>query len=141
MSDRPEAGLEAGPEQIRYASILEKGMYIGLLILFITFAIYALGILKPYIPREQIANYWTTNVHEYLHHANIKTGWHWIGMLNYGDFINFIGIAFLAGTTIICFLSIIPIFLKNNDKSYAVFAFLEVVILGLAASGILAVGH
>ncbi|MBW2345110.1 MAG: DUF1634 domain-containing protein [Deltaproteobacteria bacterium] len=141
MSERTEAGLEAAPEQVRYASILEKGMYIGLLILFITFAIYALGILKPYIPREQIANYWNTNVHDYLHHANIKTGWHWVGMLNYGDFINFIGIAFLAGTTIICYLSIIPILLKNNDKVYAGLALVEVVILSLAASGILAVGH
>jgi hypothetical protein len=141
MSERAEPGLEAGPEQVRYASVLEKGMYIGLLILFITFAIYALGILKPYIPRNQISNFWTTNVHEYLQHTNIKTGWHWVGMLNYGDFINFIGIAFLAGTTIICYLSIIPILLKNNDKVYAGLALVEVVILSLAASGILTVGH
>jgi hypothetical protein len=136
MSDK----LRANPEQVLYASILEKGMYLGLLILFVTFTIYALGILKPYIPRAEIENYWTTNVHDYLQNANIQTGWQWLGMLNYGDFLNFIGIALLAGITIICFLSIIPTLLKNNDKLYAFFAFLQAAILTFAASGILAVG-
>lgn len=141
MTESTEAKLKASPEQIRYAAILEIGMYIGLLVLFITFAIYALGIMEPYIPLDKISGYWSSNVHDYLRHANIKGGWHWLGMLKYGDFINFIGIAILAGVTIICYLAIIPILLKNNDRAYAVLAFLEAVILGLAASGILAIGH
>jgi hypothetical protein len=140
MADQHETQLEAGPEQILYASILAKGMYLGILILFITFALYALGIMKPYIPRAEISQYWTMNVHDYLHHANIEPGWAWLGMLKYGDFINFIGIAFLAGVTIMCYLSIIPVLLKNNDKVYALLALLEALILSLAASGILAVG-
>lgn len=141
MADRLEAKLEAGPEQVRYASILEKGMYVGLLILFITFAIYALRIMKPYIPLNNISGYWSMNVHDYLEHAHIGTGWSWVGMLKYGDFLNFIGIAILAGVTIICYLAIIPPLLKNKDRIYAVLAFLEAVILAFAASGILAVGH
>lgn len=141
MTERPEVKLEAGPEQVRYASILEKGMYFGLLILLITFAIYAFGIMKPYIPLDKVSSCWNTNVRDYLHNANIEAGWSWLGMLRYGDFINFIGIAILAGVTIICYLGIIPILLKSNDKVYAVLAFLEVLILSLAASGILRVGH
>ena len=81
------------------------------------------------------------NVHDYLEHANIKPGWSWLRMLNYGDFINFIGVALLAGVTIICYLAIVPILLRNNDKVYALLALLEALILSLAASGILAVGH
>ncbi|MBW2018666.1 MAG: DUF1634 domain-containing protein [Deltaproteobacteria bacterium] len=141
MADQHKATLEAGPEQILYAGILEKGMYFGLLILFITFAIYAFGIMKPYIPLDQISHYWSMNVHDYLEHAHIKTGWGWVGMLKYGDFLNFIGIAILAGVTIICYLSIIPMLLRGKDKVYAVLAFLEALVLSLAASGILAVGH
>lgn len=141
MADKPGTGLEAGPEQILYASILEKGMYLGLLILLVTFAVYALGIMKPYIPLDQISQYWSMNVHEYLEHAHIKTGWSWVGMINYGDFINFVGVAVLAGVTAICYLAIVPILLKNDDKVYAVLAFLEVVVLALAASGLLKVGH
>jgi hypothetical protein len=141
MDEKSTASLEATPEQILYAKILELGMYIGLLILFITFALYAFGIMDPYIPMDKISGYWKLNVHEYLEHAGIKDGWAWLGMLKYGDFVNFIGIAILAGVTIICYAVIVPTLLKNNDKVYAIFAVLEVIILGAAASGILAVGH
>jgi len=141
MVEKAEAALRPGPEQVRYASILEKGMYIGLLILLVTFAIYALGLMKPFIPKGDIAACWSMSVHDYLECTNIRAGWSWLGMLKYGDFLNFIGIAILAGVTIVCYLAIIPLLLKNNDKLYAVLAFLEAVILAFAASGILAVGH
>jgi len=141
MSEKQSAMLEASPEQVLYAKILEIGMYIGLLILFVTFGLYAFGILDPYIPLDKISNYWSMNVNDYLEHAEIKAGWAWLGMLKYGDFINFIGVAMLAGVTIFCYAAIVPTLLKNNDKVYAVLAVLEVIILSAAASGILAVGH
>ena len=141
MSEKQPAMLEASPEQVLYARILEIGMYLGLLVLFVTFGLYAFGIVDPYIPLDKISNYWSMNVNDYLEHAEIKAGWAWLGMLKYGDFINFIGVAMLAGVTIICYAAIVPTLLKNNDKVYAVLAVLEVIILSAAASGILAVGH
>jgi len=141
MEEKSTTSIEAAPEQILYAKFLELGMYIGLLILFITFAIYAFGIMKPYIPLDEISQHWNKPVRDYLHDAQIKDGWGWLGMLKYGDFLNFIGIAMLAGVTIICYLAIVPTLLKNNDKVYAALALLEAVILTVAASGIIAVGH
>ncbi|MEK6193220.1 MAG: DUF1634 domain-containing protein [Deltaproteobacteria bacterium] len=141
MSEKQPAMLEASPEQLLYARILEIGMYIGLLVLFVTFGLYAFGIVDPYIPLDKISNYWSMNVNDYLKHAEIKAGWAWLGMLKYGDFINFIGVAMLAGVTIFCYAAIVPTLLKNNDKVYAILAVLEVIILSAAASGILAVGH
>ncbi|MBW2671512.1 MAG: DUF1634 domain-containing protein [Deltaproteobacteria bacterium] len=141
MNEKQPATLEASPEQLLYARILEIGMYIGLLVLFVTFGLYAFGIVDPYIPLDEISNYWSMNVNDYLEHTEIKAGWAWLGMLKYGDFINFIGVAILAGVTIICYAAIVPTLLKNNDKVYAILAVLEVIILSAAASGILAVGH
>lgn len=141
MAGKPEMKLEAGPEQLLYASILEKGMLFGLIILFITFGIYAFGIMKPYIPLEKISAFWGMSVHDYIEHTKVETGWRWVGMLSYGDFINFIGIAILAGVTIICYFAIIPTLLRNKDRVYALLALIEAVVLGLAASGLLAVGH
>jgi hypothetical protein len=141
MDEKQPAMLEASPEQLLYARILEIGMYFGLLILFVTFGLYAFGIVDPYIPLDKISDYWSMNVNDYLKHAEIKAGWAWLGMLKYGDFINFIGVAILAGVTIICYAAIVPTLLKNNDKVYAILAVLEVIILSAAASGILAVGH
>ncbi len=140
MKGDPHKSLQASPEQVVYAGILEKGMYLGLLLILGTFALYVLGIIKPYIPVTEISKYWSMSVDQYLQTAKIHQGWWWVGMLRYGDFINFIGIAFLAGVTIVCFLVIVPVLWKNNDKLYAAFSLLEVVILGLAASGILGFG-
>lgn len=141
MEEKANDLLKATPEQLLYARILEKGMYLGLLILFITYALYVFGIMDPYIPLDKISDYWSMNVHDYLEHAEIKNGWAWLGMLKYGDFINFIGIALLAGVTIICYAAIVPTLLKSKDTVYAILAVLEVIILSAAASGILAVGH
>jgi len=141
MEEKINTLLQATPEQVLYAKILEWGMYLGLLILFITFGLYAFGVIDPYIPLDKISKYWAYDVHDYLEHAGIKNGWAWLGMLKYGDFINFIGVAILAGVTIFCYAAIIPTLLRNKDVVYAVLATLEVIILSAAASGILAVGH
>lgn len=135
-----DTSLKAGPEQIVYANILEKGMLLGLILVVVTYAIYVLGVVKPFVPMDSIINSWTMNVHDYLHHLDIQPGWAWLSLINHGDFLNFVGIALLAGVTIVCFLSIIPVLLKENDRLYALLAFLEVVILSVAASGILGSG-
>jgi len=132
--------LQARPEQILYANLLEKGMLIGLILVLVTYLVYVTGLLKPYIPLEEVSGCWQMNVHEYLEHCRIHPGWAWLGMVGHGDFLNFIGIALLGGITIVCFAAIVPILWRQNDKLYALFAVLEAVILGVAASGILGSG-
>ena len=140
---------EEQSEQLVYAKVLEIGMYIGLVILFITFALYVSGTLAPAVPLDEISNYWSQGVHgyletvndEYLHLEHPPTGWAWVGMLNKGDFLNFVGIAILAGVSILCYLAIVPTLLRKKDHAYLAMAILEVLVLTLAASGILTVGH
>jgi uncharacterized membrane protein len=134
--------LQATEEQLTYAKILDIGMKIGLIAIIITFAIYALGVLSPHIPVQDVSKYWTLSVHDYLLATNIPNGWGWLSMLEKGDFLNFTGIAFLAGVTIICYLAIVPILFRKKDTVYGIIAILEVLVLVLAASGILKVaGH
>lgn len=141
MSEHNTSDIGPSPEQILYADILNKGMLIGLAALIITFALYVFGIMSPFIPVEELSQYWNMNVHDYLHHLNIPDGWGWLGMLGYGDFINFLPVAFLAAITIGCYAAIVPTLLKSNDKIYAVLAILEVIILLAAATGLVAGGH
>jgi molybdopterin-binding protein len=138
--ESPQPSLKAGPEQLLYARILEKGMYFGLLILLITYAIYVSGLMSPYLPHAQVPQYWGLSVTDYLHEAKITPGWAWVSMVGYGDFLNFVGISILAGVSIVCFLSIVPLLWKSGDKVYAVLAVTEVIILTVAASGILGSG-
>ena len=140
---------ETQTEQILYAKVLGIGMFIGLVTLFITFGIYVSGILDPAVPLDQVPNYWNQGVHEYLeevnreylHKEHVPTGWAWMTMLGKGDFLNFIGIAILAGVTIICYLAIVPTLLRKKDGAYVTMAIVEALVLVLAASGILSVGH
>lgn len=147
MNTQPK--LEATKEQILYASILEKGMYIGLLLMFVTFAMYVFGIMPAAIPKDQIASLWSLPVHDYLvaindnflHKEYLMTGWNWLAMLTKGDFLNFLPIAILSGVTIVCYLVIAPGLLSRGDKAMGIMALVEALILALAASGLLAVGH
>nr|CAJ31197.1 conserved hypothetical protein [uncultured sulfate-reducing bacterium] len=144
-----ETAQDAQSEQLLYARVLEIGMFIGLVILFITFGVYVSGIMAPAVPLDQVSSYWHLGVSEYLevvnqNHLHLEhppTGWAWLTMLGKGDFLNFIGIAILGGVTIICYLAIIPTLLRKKDSAYVAMALLEAIVLTLAASGILAVGH
>lgn len=128
------------PEQQLYAEMLEKGMYLGLALLLLTFLVYATGIVDPYIPLDRISECWEQSSKKFLENENIPDGWGWVGLLSYGDFLNFIPIALLAGVTIFSYITIIPILLKQKDKVYATLAGIEVLILVMAASGFLKVG-
>jgi hypothetical protein len=132
--------LKATEEQLAYARLLDMGMKAGLLLLIITFLIYLTAIIKPYIPRHEVSQYWGYSVHKYLEVTGIQPGWSWLNMIGKSDFMNFIGIAFLAGVTVICYIRIIPILFRKNDRVYAFIAILEVLVLVLAASGILKSG-
>jgi len=162
---------EASIEQLQYAKILEKGMYAGLLLMVITFALYISGVMKPIIPLSDIPTMWTMKSGDYLtkvetqylpqghsltakvqaqaaaahgeaggHGQHVIAGWSWATLLGYGDFLNFLPVAILAGITIICYGVIIPGLFARGDKAMAIMAITEIAILVLAASGILKVG-
>ncbi|MCF6290381.1 MAG: hypothetical protein L3J03_05230 [Desulfobacterales bacterium] len=139
----------ATEEQLLYASLLEKGMFLGLILLFVTFGLYVSGIMTPVIPLERISGYWNQSAHDYLVAINndylqwdhLPLGWSWLKLIGRGDFINFVPVAILSGVTIFCYAAIVPGLFRRGDKAYAFIAIAEVVILSLAASGLLAVGH
>jgi len=127
-------------EQLAYARLLDKGMKVGMLGLTATFLLYVSGALAPSIPVEDLPRYWSMPVKEYLAATGIHPGWGWLRMLGYGDFLNFVGIAFLSGVTIACYIAVIPILFRKKDMIFVGIAVLEVLVLAFAASGILNAG-
>ncbi|MFO7762069.1 MAG: hypothetical protein ACQES8_09435 [Thermodesulfobacteriota bacterium] len=140
--------MEATKEQILYGKALDIGMKIGMVLLLVFFALYVLGIMKPAVPVAELDQYYSMPVHEYLEAitANYDTikqtpdQWNWLSLAGHGDYFNLLVIAYLAAVTIVCYIIIIPTLLKDGDKLYAGLAALEVLILVLAASGILGGG-
>lgn len=133
--------LKATEEQLAYAKLLDLGMKVGLLGLTITFVIYLTGIFAPHIPVTDLPKYWSLPVHSYLEQTGSHAGWTWLYLINQGDYLNFIGIVFLAAITLVCYLRIIPILFRNKDIIYAIIAIIEVLVLALAASGLLKAGE
>ncbi len=144
MELRPSAAIARKPpateEQLRYARLLRLLMRSGLVILVATFFVYMTGILSPRIPVQDLSRYWSLPVHEYLAATGLKPGWSWVRLIGTGDYINFVGVAFLAAATIWCYAAILPIFLRKKDYIYAAIAALEILVLAAAASGILQTG-
>lgn len=128
-------------EQIGYANLLDIGMKLGLIVLVITFIIYLLGFLPNQIPINELPNLWKLNVHDFLEKTGLPTGWGWFKNINKGDYLNYIPIAFLGGLTILCYIRVLPIFMKKKDTAYTILTLLEILILVLAAGGIFKVGH
>ncbi|MEE9609665.1 MAG: hypothetical protein V3W19_00355 [Desulfatiglandales bacterium] len=135
----PEAP-QTPPEQITYANLLFYGSWGAIAILLITFGVYVSGVFESYIPINEVSQYWSMPVSQYVHEANVPTGWGWATLLGKGDFLNFIGITLLAGMTIVCFIVILPYYIKQKDIAFVVLIILEVLVLCLGASGLLGPG-
>ena len=125
----------------RYASLLDGGTRAGLLLLVLSFSAYVFGLLTPHVPVERLPSLWNLPVATYHEVTHTPKNFDLIVMLGHGDRINMIGIAVLAGCSLPPLLALIPLFLRRRDIFYAVICALEVVVLLLAASGVLTSGH
>lgn len=128
-------------EQLAYADILEAGLTIGRYFLAVTFLLYVLGITIPRVPLSDLPANWSLPAERYSSLVGVGSGWGWLKLVHYGDYINFLGIAFLASITIICYMRVLPITLRSKNRSLSTILLLEIILLFLAASGLLAVGH
>ena len=137
-ADHPS--LKPSKEQIIYANLLLMGMLAGIIIMVITYAIYLSGILSPHVDLSLIVNNWGRGIHEYLEITHSPHGWGWLTLLGYGDFLNYIGFVLLALMTIFCYLVLVRGFIRKKDWIFTTIAILEIVVLSIAASGILGAG-
>ena len=127
-------------EQQRYARLLSWGSRSGLAVLVVSFMAYVFGWMPAHVPLDQLPNLWSLPLTDYLEQTDAPTGWHWLTMIGQGDFASLIGIAWLSGSSLICLLSIIPIYARRKDRVFVVLCILALAVQLLAASGILSVG-
>ena len=128
----------ATPEQLAYADLLDLGIRIGRYLLAGTFILYVFGIAPAKVPLSKLPNYWSMPADQYSKLVGVGTGWDWLALIRYGDYMNFLGIAFLSGMTIVCYLRVLQFSLQRKDFMSGAVLALEVIVLSLAASGLLA---
>ena len=140
MSETLKHNGRATPEQVTYANMLFYGCWGGLGLMAATYVLYVTGILTPHIPLEKVPLLWSQPVGTYLELGKVPHGWGWAVLNGKGDFLNFLGIVLLAAMTLVCYIPLIPAFLKRGEKMMAALALAEIIVLAVAASGIVGSG-
>jgi hypothetical protein len=128
-------------EQLAYADVLETGLWVGRYFLTGTFILYAFGITTPKVLLSELTASWSLPAEQYSNRVGVGTGWSWIKLIHYGDYMTFLGIAFLASVTAVCYLRLLPISLRDKDHSFSIILMLQILVLFLAGSGLLVLGH
>lgn len=131
----------ASREQMAYADLLDLGMKAGLVAMILCFLLYVSGMVAPHVPLEDLPRYWSMPVNEYLAAAKVPAGWGWTSLAGRGDYLNIVPVAFLATVTIACYLRILPMLASRGERIFSAIVVVEVAVLMLAVSGILAGGH
>jgi hypothetical protein len=137
----PPALPEATREQIVFAAILRAGTGLSMTALVAGFLLYIGGLVPPLVPIAELPRYWGLSAPRYLAATGLPRGWGWVALVRHGDILNFLGIAMLAGLTIVCYLAVLPAFLRKGDTVYSAIVVLELAVLLLAASGLVVAGH
>ena len=132
---------EPGEEHLVYAVILRGGSRLSMGVLLLTFLLYAGGLASPLIPIDRLPQYWGLKAAEYLQRAELPSGWGWVRLVGFGDYLNYVGIVMLASLSVLCLLAIFPLLLRRKDTAFILIVLAEIAVLFLAASGLLVVGH
>lgn len=140
MTSQKIDDLRPMPEQITYANLLFFGAWTGIAVMVVTYILYAFGIVSPHIDIMVIVQNWGISVDELIKLTHAPRGWGWIKLLNKSDFLNYLGLTFLAVLTIFCYMFLIVGYSKRKDWTYFIISLLEVMVLVVAASGILGTG-
>lgn len=136
-----DSSIHASDEQLRYARVLDIGMRCGLAVLVAGVIAHLASWIPAHVPHEQMPHLWTLSAAEFLRVTGLPGGWGWIQMLDGGDMLPLLGISILSGISGVCFAVLLPVYIEKRDPVYFTIAALEILVLLLAASGVLTTGH
>jgi len=117
------------------------GMKAAIAILLVTFGMYVLDLRAPHISLGHLGRDWHLPAKQFTRDNCVATGTQWVNELQYGDYMNLVGVVFLAGMSIIAYVRILPILLARRDWIYSVIAVVEVALLVLCVLGVFKIEH
>jgi len=132
---------ELGADQIAYARVLAVVTNTGLAGLVILFGIYVLGGLDPHIAHDRLPELWKLPARQFLEATGMAPGWGWTALLPRADILTLVGIAALAFASVPCLAVIMPVYWRTRRRALFVICAFEIVVILLAASGLVTGGH
>jgi len=128
-------------EQLRYAAWLEGTARSGLVLLVVSYFAYVLGLVAPLVPLDMLPTLWNQSAAAFMQQTGSPNGWGWLALAARSDLFNLFGIAILAGGSMLCLLTVIPLYARQGERVYVLVCALQIAVLLLAASGLLTAGH
>ena len=128
-------------DQQVYARWLDWGTRLSLAVLVAAFLAYVFGLTQAALPLAEMPRFWRLPLERYLALSGSPTGWGWVAMLDKGEYQNLVGVALLGLVTVACYLRVLPLLLGRRERLQAAIVAAQVLVLVLAASGLLAGGH
>lgn len=128
-------------EQLNYARLLDAGARVGLALMVLAFLAYLSGVMPAHVPLSELPRYWGLPAHEFAARTHTPMGWGWLALVLKGDMACLLAIAWLAGCSLLCLVMLLPVYLRRGDRVYAALSLAEMVVIVLAASGVLVGGH
>jgi hypothetical protein len=132
-----EHAVRVSSEQRRYSTYLLYGAWSGIFIMLVTYAIYLFGWVEPYVPIDELTDYWSMSSEQYLVRGGVPAQWGWVALVGHGDFLNFIGIALMGFLTVGGLLMLVPAYIRKRDWSFVIIVCVQLLVLIASVSGIL----
>ena len=85
---------------------------------------------------DSLKHYATISLAAYSEATQVATGWAWLGFLDHGDYLNYIGMSLLCGITILCFATILPSFVRRRDWIYVGLVLVQILVFVAAMTGL-----
>ena len=136
------AAAEQSAAQLRYATWLDAGAKFGFVVLLLGFALYVLGVVEPLVPLAALPQLWHEPLAVYLERSGTPTGWAWLAQVHErADLATLVGIALLAGSSLLALAAALPVFLRARERTLALVCAAVFAVVALSASGWLGLGH
>jgi len=127
--------------QALYARWLDIGTRVSFAASLVAFLLYVSGVSPAYIPLEVLPRYWSLPVGEFLRQTGAPSGWGWLQHLGGGaEYLNLACMALIGLVTLACYARVVPALLALGERTQAVLAILQVLVLAAAVSGVFAGG-
>jgi hypothetical protein len=136
MAVKPDEALEDA-----YASWLDASSRIAFALSLIAFALYVGGVLPSFVPLDTLAGLWGLPVDAYLDKTAAPSGWSWLRLLGFADYLTLACMALIALVTVLCYLAILPRLLRHGERLQAALVLFQALVLLGAASGLVAGGR
>jgi len=128
-------------EDLIYARWLDFFTRLGFAALVASFLVYTTGIVSPAIPLAELPRYWGLPIAQYVAATGTPTGWGWVLHLGKSDLLNLVGVSILGSVTIVCYVRMLMHYLRVRERAFAAICIAQLLLLILAASGLLQPGR